>query len=153
MKSDRLQVQFAPVLPVWLAVTFAGLGIIGLQGFNALVATLAASLVLIDAPAGAAYQHYRLPPTSSAEWLALAVLVGSGLLLLTAGRGHVAAAMHWARRAVRPAALAMLALALIVTSAAPSAQAMQYLAELLFAAFAELVAALMLVAAARTLPG
>lgn len=37
-----LTVQFAPVLPIWLAMAFSALGIVGLQGFNAAVAVLAA---------------------------------------------------------------------------------------------------------------
>lgn len=60
MKSDRLQVQFAPVLPVWLAVAFSALGIIGLQGFNAVVATLAAGV------------FFGLASRLMSRWLALA---------------------------------------------------------------------------------
>ncbi|HTV19501.1 MAG TPA: hypothetical protein VMG12_12535, partial [Polyangiaceae bacterium] len=41
---ERLQVQFSPVLPVWLALAFATFGIVGLQGFNALLATLSAGV-------------------------------------------------------------------------------------------------------------
>ena len=116
------------------------------------VATLGASLVLIDAPPGASYQHYRLPPMGTARWLALTVLIANGLLLVTAGRDHVAAALHWAHRAVRPAALALLLLVVLVTSAAPSAEPVRYFSELLFATLVELLAVLALVAAVRTLP-
>jgi 4-amino-4-deoxy-L-arabinose transferase-like glycosyltransferase len=115
-------------------------------------ATLGASLVLIDAPPGAAYQHYRLPPTGTAGWLALAVLIVNGLLVLTAGRDHVVTALQWARHAIRPAALVLLVLAVLATGAAPSAQPAAYLPELVFAALVALLAALALLAAVRTLP-
>ncbi|HWO12187.1 MAG TPA: hypothetical protein VNN80_21980 [Polyangiaceae bacterium] len=43
-EKSQLTVQFSPVLPVWLAVAFSALGIIGLQAFNATVAVLSAGL-------------------------------------------------------------------------------------------------------------
>lgn len=38
--GERLVVQFSPILPIWLAIAFSALGIVGLQGFNAVVAAL-----------------------------------------------------------------------------------------------------------------
>lgn len=43
-KDGVLTVQFAPVLPIWLAMAFSALGILGLQGFNAAVSVLAAGV-------------------------------------------------------------------------------------------------------------
>lgn len=43
-KTDDLEVQFAPVFPLWLAMAFSGLGVVGLQGFNALVSALSAAV-------------------------------------------------------------------------------------------------------------
>lgn len=42
--AERLQVQFSPILPIWLALAFSVFGIVGLQGFNAAVATLSAAV-------------------------------------------------------------------------------------------------------------
>ena len=36
----QMMVQFSPVLPIWLAILFSSLGIVGFQGFNALVSVL-----------------------------------------------------------------------------------------------------------------
>jgi 4-amino-4-deoxy-L-arabinose transferase-like glycosyltransferase len=42
--AERLTVQFSPVFPIWLAIAFSALGIVGLQGFNALIATLSVGI-------------------------------------------------------------------------------------------------------------
>jgi len=100
VKATHLQVQFSPVLPLWLAMAFSALGIVGLQGFNAVLAVLAgavffgvASRLTSRRVALAATALFTLNPLqiwvsriTLSEILAQ-YLVLSGVLLMLAARG------------------------------------------------------------------
>jgi hypothetical protein len=105
--ADRLQVQFSPVLPIWLALAFSVFGIVGLQGFNAAVATLSAAVffgvaarVCSRRMALAATALFALNPMQI--WIARITLsevlaqfwVFSGILLMLLARRGAPAA-HW----------------------------------------------------------
>jgi 4-amino-4-deoxy-L-arabinose transferase-like glycosyltransferase len=105
--ADRLQVQFSPVLPIWLALAFSVFGIAGLQGFNAAAAALSAAVFFgVAARVGsrrvalAATALFALNPMQI--WIARITLsevlaqywVLSGLLLMLLARRR-APAPHW----------------------------------------------------------
>jgi hypothetical protein len=119
----------------WFAVTIAG---------------WSATLVLIDAPPGVAYQHYAPFEPAPLRPLALAVVLGHLLCLLVAGRPHVAAAFRWARTHSHPVALALVAAVAMATSAVPSAEPVAWAMEMTVAASLQLLSLLTLVAAVRS---
>jgi hypothetical protein len=105
--ADRLEVQFSPVLPIWLALAFSSFGILGLWGFNAAVATLSvavffgvASRITSRRVALAATALFALNPMQI--WIARITLsevlaqfwVFSGILLVLLARRR-APALPW----------------------------------------------------------
>lgn len=116
------------------------------------VAGWGASLQLIDAPSGAAYQHLARDFTSPARIAALALIALQVGALVVAGRMHVRATWDWVRRFPR-FALAVAIIALLAPAAVPSRDAPFYLLETVVASVLQLVSLVTLVAAVRSLPG
>jgi hypothetical protein len=121
----------------WLALTVAG---------------WCASLQLVDAPPRVAYQHLHVVPTNPAHWIALAIGVVQLMLLLTVGRTHVAAVVHWIRTNFRLPLAIVVAGLLIVPAAVPSRDPAAYLIELAASSSLQLLALGSLVAAIRSAP-
>lgn len=121
----------------WLALALLGWG---------------ASLQLIDAPPRVEYQHLHLAGRGVPHLVALGLLATQAGFLLLAGRGHLGAALAWIVARRRPVGLALGLLVAVAVSAVPSREPRAYLAELVTASVLQLMAALTLVAAARSLP-
>jgi hypothetical protein len=121
----------------WLAVTLLG---------------WSASLQLTDAPPTVAYQHLAFAPGNPVHWIAVSVCVLQLLLVLTVGRHHLAAIVHWCRANLRPWGLVVLPLLLILPAAAPSRDPGFYLTELGISSLLQLLSLVSLVAAVRSLP-
>lgn len=111
-----------------------------------------ASLHLIDAPPAVAYQHYRLAPVGLADGIAWGILTGQGVVLLWLGRRHIRDVVAWIRASVHPAGLVVAVALLITTSAAPSRDPVQYLAEAAVASLTVGLALFTLGIAAREMP-
>lgn len=124
---------------------FAGWLIVTLLGWSA-------ALLLTDAPPTVAYQHLSFVSSNPLHWIALAICVLQLLLVATIGRPHVLAILQWCRANIRPWALAVLPLLLILPAAAPSRDPRTYLTELLASSLLQLVSLASLVAAVRSLP-
>lgn len=109
-------------------------------------------LHLMDAPPAVAYQHLRFAAGNPLDWLALGTLVVQLVVVLTAGRPHIAVIVEWTRTHFTRPMLVLALLLTIIPAAAPSREPLYYLTELLSSTVFQLVSLVTLVAAIRNLP-
>ena len=120
------------VASAWLALAILGGG---------------ASLQLIDAPNGVAYQHLKVEAGTSVRTAAIGILLFQLVVVATFGRAHVVALARWCRRHTTPLVIVTLLALLLLPAAVPSARPAVYATELLVSASLQLLSFLTLAAA------
>ena len=105
-----------------------------------LAAGQAASLSLIAAGNLVGYQHYRLTSQGAITWIAVATIVLQAMFVIASLRRRWPAIVTWWRRHLSAGILAMLLIAVFVTSATVSKDPALYVMELVVATLIQLVA-------------